>query len=153
MPIAITAGVTVRLPGLRRFQRQLPERVQRVYVQWNLRYRTYIQRRFNRFSRGGGDWPPLKYRQGSILRDTNTLYTALTPSMTAPSGSISQPGRDGLVIGYGGNASHPGGPTIAQIAKWHHDGAGNLPVRKIIVLPDDRTLRQMVQDMDRELDR
>lgn len=31
-----------------------------MWIQWAARYRSFAQQRFDRYSRGGGDWPPLK---------------------------------------------------------------------------------------------
>ena len=148
----VTTKVTVKIPGLHRFSKVVASgegQIRKAYGQWALRYRSFIQRRFNDYSRGAGDWPKLKYRQGSILRDTNTLFTALTPTLSPPKGSINRMLEDGIEVGFGGNASHPAGATIAQLAFWHQTGAGNLPVREIIVPPDSATVRDMVQDMQR----
>lgn len=134
------------------YQREVDSVRAKVYGQWAIRYRSFIQRRFNNFSRGGGDWPALKIRVGgSILRDTSTLFSAMAPTLVAPAGSINSMEHDGITVGYDGNASHPGGPTIAQIAYWHQVGAGNNPVRQIIVPPDSATLQGMVNDMARAL--
>lgn len=143
--------VTVNLSGIKQYARQVPDKTRRIFELWTIRYRTWIQRRFNEFSRGSGDWPPLKYREGSILRQTNTLYTALTPSLVAPPGSVNIFEPNSVEIGFGGSESHPGGPTIAQIALWHQTGAGKLPVREIIVVPPQSLINQMAQDADRIL--
>lgn len=126
---------------------------QQVYSKWIIRYRAFVQKRFNKLSRGSGEWPPLRYRKGSILRDTNTLFTVMAPTLQAPGGSVNDflSDKSGVEIGYDGNQSHPGGATIAQIAFWHQTGAGNLPIRKIIVPPDNTTLQAMVMDMERAL--
>ena len=36
-----------------------PPRIAQMFNQWGKRYEAFIRRRFNTFSRGGGDWPPL----------------------------------------------------------------------------------------------
>lgn len=148
----VKTAITVEIPGLQRFRRVVTRgdgSIKKAYNQWALRYRSFIQRRYNKFSRGGGNWAPLTSRQGSILRDTNTLFTALTPSLTPPAGSINKPIEGGIEVGYGGPSGHPGGPTIVQLAFWHQTGAGNYPAREIIVAPDSDTIRGMVQDMQR----
>lgn len=76
-----------------------------VATKWGARYRSFVQERFDIFSKGGGDWPPLKAstvarrRKGrkkskkpraTILRDTNTLFTALQPQFRGAPGAIEQ---------------------------------------------------------------
>lgn len=148
----VTTTVKINLSGVERYARELGNKTEKVYKQWAIRYRSFIQRRFDKFSRGAGDWAPLKFRKGTILRDTNTLFTAMSPTFVAPPGSINKLLDDGVEVGFAGTASHKGGPTIAQIAYWHHTGAGNNPVRKIIVEPDAATLSSMVGDMRRALE-
>lgn len=151
----VKTEITVKIPALRKFKSKVKNgsgRIKTAYQQWAVRYRSFIQRRFDKFSRGGGDWPALKLREGSILRDTNTLFTALTPTLNAPKGSINKLIEDGIEVGYGGGASHPGGPTIQELAYWHQTGAGNYPARVIIVEPDAATVRGMVSDMQRAVD-
>lgn len=149
----VVAAVKIDLSGMVNYQREIDQIREKVYRQWSVRYRSFVQRRFNIFSRGGGDWPALKYRQGSILRDTNTLFNTMGPQIQAPPGSVNRIIEDGIEVGYAGTASHPAGPTIAQIAWWHHHGMGNNPVRQIIVQPDSSTVQSMVQDMQRALDK
>ena len=146
--------------------------LQDVYLQWAARYRGFARRRFNVLSRGGSvgatTWPPLtegtkrrrrKARRGykgprkfSILRDTGTLYNALDPTIENP-GSLRRLLRNGVRVGYGGSARHGKAKylTIARLAEIHDQGLGNNPRRSIIVRPDDRTIRQMKQDLYRGL--
>lgn len=147
----IQSSIRVNLSLMTNYQREIPSRNRKVLELWTLRYRSYIQRRWNSFSRGGGDWAPLKYREGSILRDTNTMFTAMTPAVNAPPGSINDflSDNSGVIIGFGGTAAHPGGPSIMQIALWHQEGAGNLPKREIIVEPDSALKTQMLEDLKR----
>lgn len=49
---------------MKRFAAQLgastpPPPIQAALTQWAARYRGFAQRRFDKFSKGGGDWPPL----------------------------------------------------------------------------------------------
>lgn len=151
----VKTEITVNIPGLHKFRSQVKKgggQIRVAYDRWALRYRAFVQRRFDKFSRGGGDWPALVSRKGSILRDTNTLFTALTPTLNAPSGSINKLIEGGIEVGYGGGGSHPGGPTISELAYWHQTGAGNNPVREIIVQPDAATIRGMVEDMQKAVD-
>lgn len=202
------ANVTVDLRNLQAIEeftrkQALPAEVKR---QWVFRYRTFIQARFVLFSRGGGDWPPLKrstllararrtvgrareqndvardtetdaqrakrlraakarygrekkridsgQAQAAILRDTGVLFAALNPRFLDAPGFISEEIPFGVRVGYGGPSRHDtegGAATIADIAGFHQTGAGRLPVRKIIVPPDQATIEAMKQDLLRAM--
>ena len=141
-------------------------------LQWGVRYRRFILRRFNKFSRGGGDWAKLKKstiaarkrkkarrgysgpRSFSILQDTGMLKAALKPNFTAAAGALQERIRGGIRVGYGGPGRHPKGKaTVADIASFHHVGNRYMKPRKIIVDPDARTVRGMETDMERALER
>jgi len=147
-----------------------------MFRQWGVRYLAFTRRRFNRLSRsGGGGWPPLaastirsrrgptrrKARKGSatkttargsaknvsILRDTGTLFNALTIGMP---GNLYRRFSGGIDVGFGGPSRHKkGNATIRDIAEFHQKGAGNLPRREILVQPDGATVRGMLSDMRR----
>lgn len=142
--------------------------------QWAVRYRAYIQERFYNYSLGGGDWPPLKIstiraRRGrkvkrgrskiglsaAILRDTGTLFNALSPEFVNKPGAIQEDIPFGVRVGYGGPGTytkkHKGNATIADIANFHQIGAGHLPIREIIVPPSEHVIELMQQDMERAL--
>lgn len=144
--------------------------VRRAMREWAARYRSFAQLRFDRFSKGGGDWAPLKEstkrrrrkaRKGrlkgatrtfSILRDTGLMFQALNPTWDRKPGALQQDISFGVRVGYGGASKHPGGKaTIADIAGFHDTGAGNLPKRLIIDNPDAKTLTAMAGDMERGL--
>ncbi len=126
------------------------------YNVWARLYSSFIRRRFVRMASGGSDehgrWPRLKKpraaqgkRKGKAdipLRDTDSLYNAL---VIGAAGNITRPLKNGILFGFGGPARHPGGgkASIADIAKYHDAGDGNLPVRQIIVPPDEPTVGQM----------
>lgn len=131
-----------------------------IFKQWAFVYRVFVHRRFTRYSRGGGDWPPLKKstvagrkvgkragqigRRVSILWDTGKLIDAVDPKMSRPPGSLERIFSEGVEVGFGGPARHPKGrATIADIARFHDAGEGNLPERKIIADPDHKTMRKM----------
>jgi len=160
--------ITLNLKGLTKFYDSLGRNspaVVKTLKQWGVRYRGFIQRRFDLFSKGGGNWPPLKpatiarRRKGpgqgevAILRDTGTLFRALNPIL-GPPGSIEQIGVRpfAVVLGFGGDAIHPNGKaTIADIASFHNAGAGHLPKRQIIVMPSRELVRDMAADAQRNL--
>ncbi len=103
-----------------------------MFRQWTARYSAFVRRRFVKFSRGGGDWKPLKAstiraRRGpirrrtrssrartktttrgsagtvAILRDTGTLFKALT--IGAP-GNLHVRIKNGVRYGFGGPARY-----------------------------------------------
>lgn len=149
------------------------------FKQWAARYRGFIQQRFAKLSKGGGGWPPLKpatiaRRRGgkkvgkrvrtakglqamtraAILRDTGTLFAAVNPTFMGSPGQLETRIRYGIRVGYGGPQRHPSGrATVADIARFHQVGAGNLPKREIMVDPDNQLLTQMAADMQRAIDR
>ena len=144
--------------------------ISRVFKQWAVRYRRFSQKRFKRMSSGG--WTPLKKqrkrditaakkkrkkkrrtRSAKILVDSGTLRSALNPTVTSQPGGILDLTTGGVDVGYGGPARHPNskGSSIAEIAGYHQEGAGNLPERLIIVLPDKNTITGMENDLARAL--
>lgn len=147
-----------------------------LFKRWGARYRSFAQRRFVRFSRGGGDWPPLAEstikgrRKGKgkadasslmrtkggdlasaggrfvILVNTGTLRNVLDVQLGRP-GQLEQQVPFGVEVGYGGTSRYPGGKaTIADIASFHQEGNARLPQRKIIVEPDQLTVDAMGED-------
>lgn len=139
---------------VKQFQGFLPDPLPK---QWGVRYSAFLRRRFVRMS--GGGWTPLAEstkaarrlagKGAKILRDTGTLLSALT---IGHAGNLFKKIRGGVRFGFGGGASHPdGGATIAQIARWHDAGSGNLPQRQIVVEPDAKTIRGMAGDVKRSV--
>ncbi len=183
----MSRDVKVNLEPLRRFAATVERDLRRggngpvrnAVRQWAVRFRSFLQERFDRLSKsGGGEWAPLKastkrrrrkgkgrtvkargktrtFAQGtvSILRDTGTLFGALHPQFTHKPGQLQQDIPMGVRVGYGGPAKHPGGKaSIADIAHFHQVGnLPHLPARPIIVDPDQHTVNQMARDMERAL--
>lgn len=163
----ISATVNIKLSALRKFKEQIAKGegpVKKGLKQWAAIYRSFLQLRYDRFSKGGGNWPPLseatiaRRRKGkgkrrvSILVDTGTLKAALNPTFSGRPGSIENYTKFGVEVGYGGNDVHPGGDlTIADIASFHQHGGPNLPQRMIIVPPDKPTLERMRVVMENAL--
>jgi hypothetical protein len=131
-----------------------------VYKQWAVRYRSFIQLRFDQQSRGGGEWRELapstiasrRKNSSTILRDTGALFAALAPVWNSPPGGINELIEGGVKVGFGGPAAHPGGiKTIAEIAAMHQTGGGKLPKREIIVTPPSHVIDAMAEDLQRAL--
>jgi hypothetical protein len=162
----VDATVTVRLDGLKKYRSTIDSNVKGAsggpirdaIRQWGARFRSFVQRRFVKYSAGGGDWPPLKSKRSrgalaaaAILRNTGLLFSALLPTFQQAPGQHQKDIPFGVEVGYGGPGSYPSGASIVDIANFHQTGAGFLPVRKIIVRPDQSTINQMAQDMERAL--
>ena len=109
------------------------------------RYMAFAARQFDANSTGGGDWPGLspatkRSRRGrvfSILKDTGLLRNSLSAARYETDKI-----RGGIKVGTG-----------VEYARYHQDGAGNLPKREIIVDPDAGTEQKMSADIDRGIQR
>ncbi len=82
----------------------------------------------------------------AILRDTGVLLNALSPGTV---GNLLQPSFGELRVrcGFAPVAHGEGSTTIQDIAAYHDAGGGKLPQRKILVEPDDATVRGMLNDL------
>jgi hypothetical protein len=169
--------VTFNLKPLDRFMGKLKRGtgtpvLARMFRQWEARWLAQNRRQFVENSRGGGAWAPLapstiarrrppargrgRGRGGAraarvvaILRDTNTLYGALTLGAT---GNVSRLMRFGIRCGIGGPGRHPKAKvTVGQLANWHHVGAGNLPERPVINPPTPPTINGFASDAKRAI--
>lgn len=163
--------VTLKLEPLKKFQKELERDlkqntngpIRKAIKQWAARFRSFVQERFDKYSKGGGDWAPLaestkRGRRGgagakhSILRDTGTLFAALAPEFRGGPGQLQEDIPFGVRVGFGGPGLHPNGnATVADIAGFHQTGGPHLPQRKIIVEPDKKTTDKMAEDLERAL--
>lgn len=190
----VVGRVFINVDGLKNMGREVnqglkstsPGPMLDVRRQWAFRYRSFSRERYDRFSKGGGNWPALKpatiaarrhggkgrFKRGraaleaaresgggqiSILRDTNQLFTVLSPIFASLPGQVQEEIPFGILVGFGGPSRHKtkagkqGKLTIGDIALAHQEGQGNLPVRKILVEPSDTVQRAMAGDMERAL--
>lgn len=142
---------------------------------WVVRYRSFLQERFAKESKGGGTWPPLSpktiasRRKGKgkrkvkakgkslskglkpqILRDTGLLFGALAPNFRSKPGGLAKFISNGVRVGYGGTQKHKKGiMKISDIAHTHQKGnpSKNLPKREIIVGPSKKVQNEMTKDL------
>lgn len=121
------------------------------YDQVQRRYQSFILERFDKFSRGQGNWRKLSdatiRRKGStgILVDTRAMRLGLAAKNGI--GLVSKTatdGRVGMIMGFTNKSSHPRSDlSIAQLATVHHLGLGRVPRRRILVGPGADAKRQM----------
>lgn len=143
---------------------------------WAIIFRSELQERFVRLSKGGGEWPGLAVstlharrrkapgsgRLGAasaisarprILWDRGVLHATLNAHFTGKPGAIQKDVAFGVRVGLGGGRRHPSnksGATISQIARYHQDGgpSDNPPQRRIIVDPSESATRKMSEVME-----
>jgi len=124
-------------------------------------YMGFIQERFSRYSRGGGDWPPLAESTKRRRRKGSRVQGAARAARSAEVGrQLGQTTQDGILFDTGQLFASLGdqGYQVADIpagvfvgtpikhALYHQEGAGRLPQREIFVDPDPTT-RDAIQDI------
>jgi len=162
----VAGRVVIRLDNLDRFRNEAVGLFTRgggagdlIVRRWGLRLRSYWQERFAKLSRGGGEWDRLrpatereKERLGSrtpvsILRRFGPMFHSLDAVYSSLPGQLQTRIPDGVEYGIGGPGAYPEGPTIGTVARYHHDGMGNLPTRRVIDLPPQSLIKQMATDV------
>lgn len=148
--MAFKTKVTIDDKPLRKLLKQLKGKtgaIDKMLKQWGIIYLAEQRRRFQKFSRGSGDWQPLSdeyaEQKGStiILILTGVLFNALSPG--AP-GNVFKRTKNGLIVGAVGEGQTSKGFTIAALAEAHHEGSGNLPARPIIEAPGRDTVKRFL---------
>lgn len=159
------AEVRINLSPLRR-RVKVPREV---FQKWADRWKKFSQERFNRLSKGGGEWKQLSPRTiverfhrkkfkrtvTSILFESGTLFKVLEPGKRRRGGTLKFKRRGGQIrsvrVGYGGTAKHPlsKSKSIAVIARKHQKGdrRARLPRRRIVVAPPRKVVRMMARDV------
>jgi hypothetical protein len=124
-------------------------------------YRAFLFDRFNRFSRGGGNWKKTqrwkrnKPRRGGqfkvagggkrfhlILRDTNTLMNALTPEFSRKPGQYQKLSGNSIIIGIKGGKHPKFKGSVGKLAAIHNYGKGRMPKRQIFVMASQELQQQ-----------
>src|SRR5688572_9781218 len=117
--------VYVEMSGIHRFQEEIDSQlrgdsegpVNDAVRQWGARAKGFLQERYEKFSRGGGDWAPLAESTKAsrrnedkesiaILIDTGVLVGALNPLVDTTPGQLNRRIPFGIIIGYGGGDPH-----------------------------------------------
>ena len=175
----MASGVKFKFEGLRHIRKRLKDTsgpVDQMFKDWGEKYLGFVKRRFNKFSKGGGDWRKLdpatvrarrkggKRKSGkrkrakketsrvAILADTGILKGGLT---VGKAGNLFKRTRKGIRVGFGGLNIHPEtkGLTIKALAVIHDQGLPKkgIPQRQILVKPDERLKRRMKSDLRRTI--
>jgi len=119
-------------------------------TKWGSRYLGFTQKRYYKMSRGG--WKPLAQStirakgSSAILIDHSHLVKGLAKGNK---GNLFTFISGGVRVGYQSGVKHPKGKgvTYGQIAAANQKGRGRLPVRRIFVAPDTRTVTGMHKDV------
>lgn len=153
--------VKIDTAGLKRYRQQIRAGLQQAedgpirnaMKKWAARYRSFLQLRFAKFSRGGGEWPSLKAatikrkRSSGILMDTGALRAALSPTLGGIPGQLEQHGPNYVMVGYGPGTHPKAKMAIDELAEIHQLGLGKNPKREIVVPPDRALANKMAEDM------
>lgn len=114
-------------------------------------YRSFLFRRFDRFSRGGGNWPTTKRRRLGltkfILRKTHTLYRALSPVWRNLPGQWQRFVGNKVEIGIKGGRHPKAKITVGKLAEIHNFGLGKQKRRQIMVGPDSKLINKWKKDL------
>jgi hypothetical protein len=100
-----------------------------------------------------------KYQDGEarfgILINTGLLFAATSPMFIDAPGQYQLETPNGIVVGFGGPEGYANGgsATIADIASFHQEGTARLPQRKIIVPPPSVLMPELVEYLQRGVNR
>ena len=161
--------VTVNLYKLRKFASVLESDlrlstngpVREALHDWATIYGRFLTKRYETFSQGGGNWRALspktlmsKAARGLlllILRATDVMFEAFAPGFSRKPGAVGEmPFGVRVEFSGGMQRTHPNSDkTIAEIAMFHQLGGPHLPQRKILVPPDQETIKAMRDRMER----
>lgn len=119
--------------------------VKDVQRSWADLYRAFIVKRFTLFSLGGGNWKPISDKRAKkkghrrILVDTRFLRLKLSAII-----DVIRVTSRSMVFGFRSTIHHPtANMPVADLAEIHQQGLGNNPERKILVEPDDQSIKDM----------
>ncbi len=161
--MAKTGTVTIDLQPMTEFREAISKKsapIRSAIKQWAFRVRAFWQERFDKYSKGGGNWPDLadstkRARRGTgvftILRDTGLMFAAIGPAFKNAPGQLEKELKFGVRVGFGGPGKYPSGASLFDIASFHQEGKGFLPKREIIVDPSSIVIKGMRDDMERAI--
>ncbi len=152
------AKVTIDLTGLKRFQSGLRSSpvMNKMTLKWAKQYNQFMVSRFKKFSRGGGNWPKLKQstiarkiaNKSRILVELGDLLSTLSATVNLNSQVNNLSVTAGIRPGVGHTRSSM---SLQDLVAAHQTGAGNLPVREVVVFPPATVIKKMVTTGNRAL--
>jgi hypothetical protein len=147
--VRLRASIRLDLSNHRRVRRAIREGsgpVEQVLDEYERLYRAFILGRFDRYSVGGGNWPKLKpayARQKKKNKDKILVHSRFMRLKLQTGIKILAQNRNSIRLGFDMGMNHPdAGITVGQLAEIHDQGLG-VPKRQILVLPDDKTAKEM----------
>ena len=127
--------------------------VRDVLTSFERTYRAFVLKRFDKFSRGGGDWKPLSLwtilwkLSTKILVDTRAMRMALPTAVRSVAFT-----RNSVIFGFVSDTIHPvSNLPIAEMLSIHHEGRGVVPARPILVVPDQETKAKILKQATKEM--
>jgi hypothetical protein len=157
--------IQIELKAIMKFRRMAPQRRKELFGTAAERYKQYLRKRYISNSSGKGGWAELKKstkqrkkRRGIatnpnwILRESNTLLNSMDYQLNPK----------GFEIGYLGIKSqdiHPTNDytaapiTVGGLAEVHHFGLGRQIARPIIVEPDSRHYKLIIEAVQKEFNK
>lgn len=158
--LKFTGQVTKDLSKIRALRRKVNPRSPAM-ARWKKRsaqkYRSFLYKRFDRFSRGGGNWRTNQRTRGKrrpkkfILRMSHTLFRSLSPVFRGLPGQFERITTDSIEVGIKGGRHPNASISVGRLAEIHHTGEGIQSERKIIVRPDTKLRQTLVNDLSRIL--
>ena len=102
-------------------------------------YRSELYQRFDRFSRGQGNWKNTQRRRAGktkfILRKTHTLFKSLSPRFRRLPGQYQRLTGNRIEVGIKGGKHPEAKISVGRLAQIHNSGEGRMPKRQIFVQP------------------
>lgn len=126
--------------------------VKDVMTSWERRYRSFITRRFDRFSAGGGDWKknsPLTIAlkgSSAILVDSRVMRLGLATAIRVINYT-----RNSMTFSFVNEAEHPAAKMSISALLTKHDKGIGTPKRPILVEPDAETRAKLIHMARRRL--
>lgn len=116
-------------------------------------YEEVVLEEFDRNSTGGGDWEPIAWETAQRKGHTDILVDSYAMRQGLEGGiglvaTLRAGGGFEVQMGFTNKSRHPdAGMTIADLAAIHHLGLGNVPERRILLPPNMKGARKMMNSM------
>lgn len=140
--------------------------INEAYIDWAKYYGEFTRKRFMKFKRGAGNWRRLKpetikakrragyTRPRWILYATALMQKSLNPRFLKSTAKIKGRGTK-MQVTYGGKKRYrikgKRGPLVAEVMKYHNEGKGCLPKRRIFINPPTSVQKKMAERMEKAM--